>query len=381
LGRGTAVDRAWVFILLCRQQGLDAVMLAIAGGPAPASENGKDGKDVADATSAKNAKAGGRSLQAWAVGVLSEGEVYVFDPGLGLPIPGPGGIRRDGGGQLDIRPATLAQLAADDGLLRQLDAAPNEPYPVKAAQLASVVAWIETSPSGLSERMKVVESQLAGDAKWALTSNPSAEAKRLKACRSIGAVQWWPLPYETTLQHAVLGSLGGEWQMAARAPFMIGKAHALNAARIRHLGGRFAGENAAIAFYQMAPSARQLAGMLQVHHPELRPSLRAKQDAAYWLGLVKFEQGDYATAADWLNAATPKADPNGPWSGGATYNLARVDEAQGNFPQAILAYRQPGPWPDRAGRELRARWLETLVKAEAKPAETKTEKPVEKAAK
>ena len=58
----------------------------------------------------------------WCVGVLVEGEAYLFDPLLGLPIPAPNGVTRDESGQLAIQPATLAQVANDGKLLRRLDA-------------------------------------------------------------------------------------------------------------------------------------------------------------------------------------------------------------------------------------------------------------------
>ena len=87
-GCGMAVERGWVFILLARQQGLDAAMLALADTESPL-----------------------KAPQPWAVGVLHEGQVYLFDPVLGLPVPAQDGIVLGDDGQLAIRPATLAQAA------------------------------------------------------------------------------------------------------------------------------------------------------------------------------------------------------------------------------------------------------------------------------
>ena len=65
-------------------------------------------------------------LRPWCVAVLVEGKLYLFDPPLGLPIPAPGGIAVDRAGQLDIQPATLDQVAADDraAATARLDARP-----------------------------------------------------------------------------------------------------------------------------------------------------------------------------------------------------------------------------------------------------------------
>ncbi len=75
LGIGTPTDRAWIFILLCRQVGLDAALLAI-----PDPEN----REI---------------LRPKWVGVLSDGEVYLFEPTLGIPLPGPDGWKLDAVGK------------------------------------------------------------------------------------------------------------------------------------------------------------------------------------------------------------------------------------------------------------------------------------------
>ena len=140
LGRGTAVDRAWVFLLLARQQRLDAAALAVGDPEDPESQQFPPGLVV----------------------VLHKGQLYLFDLGLGVPIPGPKGITRDAHGQLDIRPATLSEVIADDGLLRQLDAGPKLAYPLKSSQLKKVTILLEASPASLSQRMKLLESRLVG---------------------------------------------------------------------------------------------------------------------------------------------------------------------------------------------------------------------------
>ena len=53
---------AWLFVLLARQQGLDAVLLAL-----------DDPNDPLH-----------RRVQPWAVGVLSENDLYLFDPAVGV---------------------------------------------------------------------------------------------------------------------------------------------------------------------------------------------------------------------------------------------------------------------------------------------------------
>ncbi len=164
LGRGTAQDRAWVFILLARQQGLNVVMLGVADEP-------------------------GGTVRPWLPALVLDDELYLFDPWLGLPIPGP---------EPDSV-ATLSQVIADESLLRKLDLDQEHPYPVQAADLKHVVAYVEASPPALSRRMALVESRLSGENKMKLTSPGSSLAERVEKIPHIDDAKLWPVPLDAYL--------------------------------------------------------------------------------------------------------------------------------------------------------------------------------------
>ena len=175
LGHGTALERAWVFILLARQQRLDAAVLALDKGaatrkPAAAKE---DPGGVPAAVPLVD-------LQPWCVAVLVEGkQLYLFDPRLGLPIPAQGPIAVDHNGQLDIHPATLAQAAADNGLLRRLDLNADLPYPVKAADLKHARAAgrrLAAVPGQADEAVGIASGGQAGDGPDGQPGGPGAAA-------------------------------------------------------------------------------------------------------------------------------------------------------------------------------------------------------------
>jgi hypothetical protein len=168
-GRGQARDRAWVFTLLARQQGLDVVLLGF--------EAYRD-----------------KPARLWLPALLSGDHLYLFDCRLGLPIAGP-----DGKGV-----ATLAQVVADPGLLRHLDWDEAHPYPVTADDLGHVVAFVEGSPRSLSRRMALVESRLTGKRKIVLTSPGTALAERVKALPHVGGVSLWTWPFEIALWQSKL---------------------------------------------------------------------------------------------------------------------------------------------------------------------------------
>jgi hypothetical protein len=297
-GHGTAEERAWVFICLARQQRLDVVMLATR-------------PDAA-------------ALQPWLPALFHQDQLYLFDAALGLAIPGPAGEPPQQ--PLLRRPATLAEVAADDGLLRQMDLDAGNAYPRQAAELRDVVALIEASPSSLSQRMRLVQSQLAGQQRMVLTVEPSALAERLKVVPQIKDVQLWTLPFETLARQAELDQPTREAIQAELlgliATPMLWKARAL------HLHGSVSGKSGASFIYLQSrpPTAFIKGANLPEKQKEL--TLNAKQSASYWLGLVSYDGGDYRQAIDFFSRRTLEAWPNGQWSTGARYNLARTSEAE-----------------------------------------------------
>lgn len=341
-GHGTASERAWVFILLLRQQGVDAAMI----GPAASDDVPADQQES----------------QARLVGVLSGEEIYLFDPELGLPVPAPDGVRLYGDGQLEVKPATLAQVAADDALLRRLDADAEHPYPLHAADLERAVAWLEASPSHLSMRMKLVESRLAGSDRMVLTAEPTAQAERFKQCPHISQVRLWTFPYQSALQEMQYLPDRDRWEKLALRHFYVGAEEpaTLWKGRSYHLKGKLDGSPGAIEYYQKArPSNRQL-GMSRLSPQTLQDFLMAKLDASYWLGLVSAYQGNRRAAFDYLNTRTLQAAAGNPWGHGAVYNLARMLEV-GEVGLAIGLYHKDASSPSRHGNLLRAGWLESLT--------------------
>ncbi len=98
-GRGTAMDRAWVFILLLRQLGIDAGIVGL-------NANRVFGRPAG--------RLSGPSQ------VLQDQDLYLFEPTLGVPIPGPGqpptgfqrGVSRPAGhaSPVDQRPIFASEI-------------------------------------------------------------------------------------------------------------------------------------------------------------------------------------------------------------------------------------------------------------------------------
>jgi hypothetical protein len=334
-GRGDALDRAWVFMLLARQQGLDVVLLAL-----PDAE--------------------GKNLRPWATALVSDGQLYLFDCRLGLPIPGPGGKGV----------ATLEQVAAEDGLLRTLDVDAEHPYPVKAADLDGVVALVEASPQSLSRRMALVESKLSGKHKLVLTSPGASLAERVKKLKHVSDARLWPHPFEIALWQSTLNE--AELLEAARETYVFQAVPALMTGRALYFKGEFEGEKGAkVNFLEARPSdevinayrlppqeARQIKreDISRAEAARIVTLRNAKRNASLWLGLVCYEQEKYPAAIDFFQKRVLDATPDGPWTPSARYNLARTYEAQGK-PELAIALLEADDSPQSHGNKLRARWL------------------------
>lgn len=373
LGHGRAIDRAWLFALLARQQGLDVVVLSRnRGQDSGVGGQGDEGREEAGTQVSE-------TPDFWLPALLLNDELYLFEAGLGLPISGP-----DGTGV-----ATLSQAAGDDAVLRQLDLDADNRYPLSQADLSDVVALVEASPMYLCERMALVESQLSGDQKIVLSVNASGVAERAKACPHVASARLWPLPYERADairrgRRKFTRRLSVELEPFA-VPYFEKKGKgvefspALWRARTLHLFGKYAGPGGASRYYQIArpadaDQAREMnkefaeaQNLMQVNPDASRRKREAvehliecartaKQDASYWLGLIALERQDYETAIDYFSKRTLEAYPEGPWTNGAHYNLARTYEALGKPDEAIEMYREADS-PQRHGNLLRAKWL------------------------
>jgi outer membrane protein assembly factor BamD (BamD/ComL family) len=93
----------------------------------------------------------------------------------------------------------------------------------------------------------------------------------------------------------------------------------------------------------------------------------SKLSAAYWVGLMSFDDGKFAVAQSWL-ARPELTAPGSPWTFGAAYNLARALESLGKYDQAI-AILEKDTSPQALGNKLRARALKFAPKPARKVGE------------
>ncbi len=352
-GHGDAWQRARVFILLCRQLNIDAVMLGIDDDklrPMP---------------------------YPWLPAVLLGGQLYLFDTQLGMPIRGP-----DGQGI-----ATLSQVRRDPALLEGLDVGTKYTYSVRGPQLEHVVALLDASPTALTQRMELIEKRLAGEDKLVVTAQPGRQFKLLSQVDGLQSVALWSLPFETEqYREALPGRVQGDPELARalfRGEFIYEGAHPVVMGRRQAFRGNFETREDVVGAktlfldartpdyvidnLQTDPVARERVGLEgnMPDNPVARQALlentaillrESKSAGSYWLGLAQFDTEQYEDAIEWLDALTLQDNADGRWAAGARYNLGRTYERLNQFDKARELYYADQS-PQAHGNRLRARFF------------------------
>ncbi|RCS42237.1 hypothetical protein DTL42_20675 [Bremerella cremea] len=156
--QGDALERARVFIHLCRQQDLDAVVVQF-GEKDPVTQ---------------------------VVGVHVGKHLYLFDTAYGLPI-----ATSDGTGI-----QTLTQLVEHPEDLQAM-ASKNYKYPVTPEKLKHVTLLVEAPSTSLTQATDMLEQTLTGEEKLNLHVRPSLIKDRLKEMPGVTDVKLWEAPFES----------------------------------------------------------------------------------------------------------------------------------------------------------------------------------------
>jgi hypothetical protein len=415
IGKGTAEDRAWVFAELLRQMGIDAVILkprvpaaapgsssAGSSSAATAAPKTADGaKTLASLTGAKSIEAGPR----WLVGALVDKQIYLFDPTLGWPIP----TRTDKAATPAVQSAaTLAEVLADDGLLRKLDVSAEKPYPLHAADLKSLRVEVITSSRYWSPRVRRLETFLSGDRSATIYAPLGDMGNRpglLSRAIAAGAGFWkkddvvvWDYPDRQTAaanhpeqQAADLrdfrwlpfqGPVAAEFDKTGLKLIISAGSHKEMKSRIAQLQGDCAGAVRNYLLVQLdelpqamplPPEGQEAVRSRQAHPQEgsvaipvpkeaFATNFRAAEDAKFWMGVCQLEQNMLEPAAETLDAYWRRYQEVGNWLPQAALLRGLVlakAEKYGLAVQQIneLLRRRPEDDPRRQTGELFAvRW-------------------------
>jgi hypothetical protein len=356
VGRGRAADRAWVFGEILKQLRIDSVVM--------------------------QSQAEGASLGPMLVGVPLDGEVYLFDPQLGLPIP----RADDATAARIVRPATLREIREHPEWLKALAPRSDQPYEPTAEQIASARVHAITSPTAWTSRMWNLEQLLPSVSLCVLYEAPAAlgDAEglfdRIAAAEpswSADAIGVWVYPIQKEAQFVALNPSSDpnavQLAQAAMLPFAVPLEEKKDA------DDRLAKEmeahqdwlrdkkgDAARKAGQIGPSLRHLktrtlqlqgrysdaiAQFVTIRQLAVMPPpdpnwgqvyQHAAQDAFYWSCVSKHELGEYESAIGSLTEYI-KRYRRGRWAGAAGLLIAECHRELGRLPEAIQALKTAPP--------------------------------------
>lgn len=357
-GIGDWQQRAGVFTQLCMQAGIPTAVLATQS------------EDTGQRTP-------------WSVGVLIGDQIYLFQPQLGLPVPGPE--------QVGI--ATLEQARKDASVMRRLDVAGFFDFPLSRTDVQQSVALLNVRAETISPRMKALQSSLTGDRRMTLWIDAADWSQRFDDVPGIAGVRIWLVPTLAEVYAATMEMMAERDPMFSfwyRSRFAVLESQEtmgnnLATGRWRHLNGQFSddeteGRDGARTHYleQRAPEfeiedlrinvelqkqygIRRGLGMRPEEYDRQLAQVQGfmrlgKRTATYWLALVQYDDGRFETADNWFTKRVLDEEQRSYWENSAIYNAARSEEAQGNIDAAVERLKTDDPLYGH-GNRLRARLL------------------------
>lgn len=183
-GSGSGLERAYIFLGLLQQAGIDGCLI----GP-PDAANRKALQTVPNGTSPLPRG------PFWAVGVRIGGDIFLYDPWKGIPVPGPNGTH-----------GTLAQVQAQPDLLKTWIEDKADPLPVNVDIIKSSQPWLAIPLNAAAPRMQRLESELRSDSGVRLLLAPATLRQRFITEAKITDPRFWNPTGDPFTLTRVLGS-------------------------------------------------------------------------------------------------------------------------------------------------------------------------------
>jgi len=337
VGKGSVKDRAWLAAEILRQMRINSVIVR--------------GKSDAKSSNDK-----------WLFGVILDKQIYLYDLRTGLAV--------FGGSVEPTSVARLSDIPAHPEWLEQMSATAT--YRISAESLKEPVFFAITTPDFWCPRMQRLEQSLPPSESCVLyeaIQAPLQESSLLQRLSTgsgapVDAIKLWthpanqiegsrrPSPEVANDLRQLIFALSAPVPVKADgSPTGAPPENKLQRFRTEHLLGHF-GE--ATKKY------------LSIRHLEVEPAIpeiarlnrAAAEDAFYWTILCKYESGEYASAAELLQAYLKKYDHKGKWYFSARSLLAQSFAASGHIEKAINSLeRTSSDDPNREANAIRLkRW-------------------------
>jgi hypothetical protein len=361
---GFWAERAWLFMALCRQMGIDTGLVTYSKSTTLEPLVPKNATTIQLETGSPGMRMAPKPPIVWICAVLIDDKAYLFDARLGLEIPGP-----DGSGV-----ATLDEAIADPVILERMNLPGLTAYGTSRASLLGsrrkIGIMIDSSQGYFSPKMKLLERDLVGKER-AILYRDAAEQRdhfvRVLGKRS-GGVSLWPLPLEVETRLFTDSQFVASIQSTL---FLFRRDFPLVYARVKHLRGEI---NEAIEDYVKLRFAENppWASNLKLSPSEVQ-QIQDGLDvyATYYLALAHLELNNQPMAELMFQKTLellPEPGPSQPYYNmfrwGANANLGRIYESKHDSPRAIAYRTQRDPTAQYVGNLLSAReliWKDPMI--------------------
>ncbi|HXD86413.1 MAG TPA: hypothetical protein VN641_07955 [Urbifossiella sp.] len=189
-GSGSGLERAYVFLALLQQMGIDGCLIGPPGSDAKTTATiGADGKPLAN-----------QNGPFWAVGARIGKDILLFEPWRGEPFPGPAG---KGIG-------ILAQIKSDPNQLKAWIDDKSDPWKVALDDVKQATVVLAVPLSSLSPRMALLEQKIRGETGVRLAMAPAELQARFASAAPDGPglanVKFWNPPTDRSTYTRVLST-------------------------------------------------------------------------------------------------------------------------------------------------------------------------------
>ncbi len=313
----------------------------------------------------------------WAIGIPVGDQIYLLEPRMGIPIPGPG--------QTGI--ATLKEAKSDPTILRRLKVTDIFDYPVSQPDLEKSFVVLDIEPMAVSRSMKVLENALTGDLRMKLSVDADRWKEAFLAAEPNIELRLWSLPwlgqqYGVQLREQLKDMTRFTANYMTKMGMYIDDTP-VSRARLSHLAGNFAsnldGQGALEAYMGLRiddetlsklpfDTALQEELLIKRRRDEEQEVFQqriqffqglfrqAKLEASLYLGMAHYDMGNFETSLSWLDRWMLKMSGTEAWHANCWYLMGRNCEMLGRNQEAIDYYKR-SPSSQEAGNRIRARML------------------------
>jgi hypothetical protein len=356
--QGVWAERAWLFMSLCRQLGIDTGLITYTRSSTLELPVPRYGESMDLDANLFGLRRGPKAPVVWICAALIDDKAYLFDARLGLEIPGP-----DGTGV-----ATLEDAMSDPAVLERMNLPGQSPYGTSRASLlgspTKLGILLDSSRGYFSPKMKLLQRELSGEYRTILFRDPAEQREHFAQVlgRNAGEIKLWSLPFEVENRLFTDGNFVTSIQLSL---FLFKREYPLIYARVKQLRGDLEGainDYVALRFKENAP---QVNNKFAVIGNDVQAGMDAF--ATYYLALAQLEKAMLAKKppdqAELLFRNTlellPEPGPSQPYyhmlRWGASANLGRIYEAKKDYARAIAYDTLPDPTTQGHGNALRAR--------------------------